>query len=155
MARQVGADGLALQRRMARPLLVVGDRLRMIRGRIGFHWIVELKNMGQSAGEINSLRILVGGNAVVPAALEPTTDYWTRVMRSLDPPVGILEVEGQVIRPPFAISPGEIVRLFDAKLQGDVELLHAAMRTLAVDIEYTSPWRERYSVLHSLRTGDV
>jgi archaellum component FlaG (FlaF/FlaG flagellin family) len=130
VAKQVGADSLALQRRIERPLLVVGNRLKVIRGRLGIHVIVELKNMGQSAANIESIRILVGGNEVATRTLEPTNEFWTRVINML--------------------APGEIQPLLDVTLEGDTTKLHEALRSLEVDIEYKAPWGDRSSLRTSV-----
>jgi hypothetical protein len=140
VAKQVGADSLALQRPMMRPLLVVYHRHRILRGGVGLHWIVELQNLGQSSANIEAFRILVGGNEVVARDLEPPEEFWSRVMRALvDPAVGIDEVDGPVNRPPFAIPAREVRPLFDVKLEGDVETLNTAIRQLELDIEFSSP----------------
>jgi len=141
VAKQVGADSLALQRRQMRPLLVIYNRSRILRGGVGVHWIVELQNLGQSPANIETFRILMGGNEVgLSSALEPPEEFWTRVMRALvDPAVRIVEVDGPIYRPPFATPDGAVRPLFDVQLEGDVDALNAAMRQLELDIEFVSP----------------
>lgn len=140
-AAQVARDSLTLQRRMMRPLLVIYTRYRVLRGRVGIHWIVELQNLGQSPANIETFRILVGGNEVEPTGdLEPPEEFWSRVMRTLvDPGVGIDELDGPIYRAPFAIPAGAVRPLFDVKLEGDVDTLNRAIRELEVDIEFTAP----------------
>jgi hypothetical protein len=130
--------------------LVIGGRLKRFVGGTGIVWIVEMKNMGQSAANIDRHRILVGANEIGHVPLEPTVEDWGRVIASAAPGVGILSVEGQVIKPPFAVSPGEIVRIFETRLEGDVNRLHAALRTLAIDVEYVAPWGDRFSTRYAL-----
>ena len=140
VARQVGTDSVEMQRRIMRPLLVVYCRLRPLRGGVGIHWIVELQNLGQSPANIAVFRLLVGGNEVEPQDLEAPEDFWSRLMRTLvDPAVGIDELDGIVYRAPFAIPAREVRLLFDVQLEGDLETLNAAIRTLEVDLEFTSP----------------
>jgi hypothetical protein len=146
VAKQISVDGLALQRSIARPVIVVRSRIRIDRGEVGLHVAVHLENMGQSAANIELLRILVDGNEVTTGALEPPNEFWTRVITMVVPGMRPPAISGHVIRPAFALSAKEIQPLLDVQLEGDTTELHRALQTLAIDVEYKASWGERWSL---------
>lgn len=100
--------------------------------------------MGQSAANIEWVAVRVGGMTVNPR-LEGAREFWIRVMGMLDPAPGVIGADGQLIERDWAISSGEVCRLFTTRLEGDMERLRAAMRTLEVELQYVSHWGQRYT----------
>jgi len=145
VAEQVGADSLRLQRLIQRPLIVIGSQRRLMRGGTGVHLIVELKNMGQTSGNIESFRVSVGGNEVKIRAMEPTGGFWTRVFTAATPGARINFKSGQVLLPHFAVSPGEIVPLVDVQLEGDVSEIDVTLNDINIDVRFNASWGEHYS----------
>jgi hypothetical protein len=96
--------GEKFQRQLVRPLLAV--RHIVIPGPETLTWwIVEIKNEGQGAANIDAITVVAGQEILEPEPLQSPSEYWQSVLYGL----GILavhHVEANIVAPPLSIGSG-------------------------------------------------
>jgi hypothetical protein len=147
VARQVSRDGAALQQRMNAPRLFFLERARTVPN--GLEWVVELKNDGQTAGSIQSFRVLVNGKPYSGRPFEDPTGYWSNVFQAM----GLVLYGGQYanrIEPPLSIAPNAPVLIFHNVINDPLPQVQQCLRKLRLEIEYVSLWGERFETRQDL-----
>jgi hypothetical protein len=134
--------GEKFQKKLVRPLIVVGHKLSVSPPL--WHWIVEIRNEGQGAANIESCVIVAANEIVTWESPQPASDFWAGVLLRLGA-LRVQQVKGHIILTPFAIGARETHLLFDAHVAGQVEQADAIMRKLEIRGKYTSSFGERKS----------
>jgi len=147
VSKQIHKESQALQRMIARPLLVVSSRVRHVGG--VFNWIVEITNVGQTAANIESLTVFADRQKIVPELLEAPKAFWRRVLSNVSLPQ-IQVNQGNTIVSDFALAPDAQILLFDTTLASEHPQLDAAIRKVEIEITYVAPWGDRRTIRPSL-----
>lgn len=134
--------GERLQRQLARPLISI--RHNLAPGTNVIRWIIELRNDGASAANIERFRVLVKGEALAAETLQSPDNYWRMVLVGL----GALQIRGvtntRIVRTPLALGGGSQLTLFDATLGGESPALEKVISNLELRLNYTSAFGDEF-----------
>lgn len=147
VARQVSRNGAALQRRISGPRLTILERARPIPQSL--EWIVEFRNDGQTAANIDALRILVNGSPYEGRPFEDPNAFWLSVLQGL----GLMRcgsLAGYRIRTPLALAPNATQLLFQVVISDPMSHAQQCIQRLRLEVDYTSLWGEKFSTAEDL-----
>ena len=130
------------QKQLVRPLIVVGHKLSV--SPPYWHWVVEIRNEGQGAANIESCTIVAANEIASWEAPQSASDFWADGLLRLGA-LHVQKVTGNVILTPFAIGAGATHLLFDGLVRGQGTDADAIMRKLEIRGKYSSSFGERKS----------
>jgi hypothetical protein len=137
--------GELFQRQLVRPLVVVRHQVNP--GHEYTRWIVQVKNEGQGAANIDAITVVAGEHIIEFDPMESPRDYWQRVLTSLGL-ASVLSVDGWRIEPPYSMGSGAEQPLFDAHVQGQREEISTAITKLEIRLRVHSSLGERFVIRH-------
>lgn len=129
VARRVSREAAELQRRISGPRLTILERARPIPQSL--EWIVEFRNDGQTAANIEALRILVNGSPYEGRPFEDPNAFWSSVLQGL----GLMRcgnLGAYRIRTPLALAPNATQLLFQVVISDPLphaQQMHSAAST--------------------------
>jgi len=122
--------GEKLQRQLVRPLIVI--RQGVDPAAPFWRWRVEIRNEGKGAANIESFTVVAKDEILSPEAMEPPSDFWSRVFNKL----GVLRIQkiesAHLVSPPLSIGGGASYLLCDAFFAGERKEIDSIVRGLEI-----------------------
>jgi hypothetical protein len=143
--------GEHLQRQLTRPLVMFRHNFNLGNGAAS-RWILDLRNEGPTAANIEEFTILARGEIVSAEFFNEPAKYWRLVFARLTvfDHLGSLKpiaVSNPVtIRVPYGLAPNSAITLFDASFEGDKESFEKMVNGIELRVAYRSPVGELYRI---------
>lgn len=143
--------GEILRRQLTRPLVMFRHNLN-VSNQVASRWILELRNEGPTAANIEEFTVLARGEVVSADFFNEPREYWATVFDQLGA-LRVLEIaDPRTIRVPFGLGANTAVTLFDAAFGGDKTAFERIVSGIELRVAFRSPIGEVYRVA-SKRTG--